>query len=259
MRRKIGFAVLVLLVGVVAIPGTASASAYGAYLAPGSPVTEDFVLGPTVPGKWGPPVFGTGATVTWSLQVAGLCDGGPCVGLAAFMPAGFLAAIQAAFNAWSAVANLTFIQVGDAGCNFNAVCPQGDIRVTGHVFDGPGGVLAHGFFPPANGVTAAGDIHFDVGDLWKIGFGGPGFDIFQVMAHELGHALGLNHTAVPNSLMNPFYTEAFSGPQADDIAGMQYIYGPPQVDPAIPEPATMLLVGAGLVGAARRFRSRRVS
>lgn len=190
---------------------------------------QAFVLGPTTPGKWGSPVFGTGATVTWSLMPTGTSTSGEAPGtmshLGDFMPVGYLAEIQAAFNAWSAVADLTFIQVADDGSAFNAPGSAGDIRIGGHVFDGGGGTLAHGYYPPVNGNTAAGDIHFDVGDVWKIGFGGPGFSIFQVMAHELGHALGLAHTGVANSLMNPFYTETFSGPQADDIAGMQFIYG----------------------------------
>lgn len=199
------------------------------------------VLGPTSPGKWGPPAMGTGATVTWSLMGTGLAtDNGPSSALASFMPAGFKNAILAAFSAWSAVADLTFIEVADSGLAFNDPgATAGDIRITGHAFDGPSGVLAHGYFPPANGSTAAGDIHFDTAETWKLGFGGPGIDIFTVMAHELGHALGLSHTGVANSLMNPFYTEAFSGPQADDIAGMQSIYSP--ANTSVPEPQTILL------------------
>lgn len=222
-----------------------------------------FVLGPTAPGKWGPPVFGTGAVVTYSFMATGTscaAEGAGCTitALADFLPAGFGAAIDAAFDAWSAVADLTFVQVPDAGEPFNAAGASGDIRIGGHAFDGPGGTLAHGFFPPANGLTAAGDIHFDIAELWKIGFGGPGFDIFQVFAHELGHALGLDHTAVPASLMNPFYTEAFSGPQADDIAGMQFIYGRAVVVP-VPEPGTLWLLALGVLGvAAGTARRRRV-
>jgi hypothetical protein len=176
-------------------------------------------------------------------------EGAGCVisSLADFMPAGFLTQIQNAFAAWAAVANLTFVQVADSGvgCAFNAAGCGGDIRIGGHAFDGPNGVLAHGFYPPANGNTAAGDIHFDSADLWKLGLGGPGFNIFQVMAHELGHALGLDHTGVANSLMNPFYTEAFLGPQADDIAGMRFIYGRQVDPPGIPEPGSIVLVGTG--------------
>ena len=111
-------------------------------------------------------------------------------------------------------------------------------------------MLAHGYFPPVNGDTAAGDIHFDTADSWKLGWGGPGFNIYQVLAHEVGHALGLGHTDVPNSLMNPFYSEAFMGPQADDIAGMVYIYGP------IPEPSTWALFALGVAALSLSRRRR---
>jgi hypothetical protein len=165
------------------------------------------------------------------------------------MPVGFHAAVTAAFAAWSSVANITFVEVADDGAAFNAATTSGDIRLGGHAFDGPGGTLAHGFFPPVNGFTAAGDIHFDTAEAWKIGFGGPGFDIFQVMAHEIGHAIGLDHTGVPGSLMNPFYTEAFAGPQADDIAGAVFLYGSPVVvPPTVPVPAALPLLAVALAG-----------
>jgi len=129
---------------------------------------------------------------------------------------------------------------------FNAPGTSGDIRLGGHAFDGPSGTLAHGYYPPANGDTAAGDIHFDQDENWKLGWGGPGFNIYQVLTHELGHALGLAHSSVPNSLMNPYYSEAFMGPQADDIAGMQYIYGVA----VVPEPSTWALFGLGIAALA---------
>jgi hypothetical protein len=250
----------------VALAGTAAFAApvgHSIY-APGTPIAEEEAGGPfvTFGTKWGAPAFGTpGGTVTYSFMAtgtscAGECPSGAFTAFADFMPVGWEAVVAAAFGAWEAVANIQFVEVADNGDPFNAFGAVGDIRIGGHFFDGPGGVLAHGYFPPPNGTSAAGDIHFDTGDTWKIGFAGPGFDLYNVMAHEIGHAIGLEHTPVPDSLMNPFYTEAFSGPQADDIAGAQFIYGPNIVMPAVPVPAALPLLASGLMafGALRRFR-----
>ncbi len=262
MLRLSSFVAGLAIIAVAALPSPAAA-----LLAPGSPLKEDFVLGPTTPGKWGGGAMGTsGGTVTWSLMPTGTScasEFSGCVvsALASFLPGGFLAQIQAAFNAWSAVANISFLQVADDGAAFNATTASGDIRLGGHAFDGPSGTLAHGYYPPANGGSAAGDIHFDVAETWKIGFGGPGVDVYQVMAHEIGHALGLEHTGVAGSLMNPFYTEGFAGPQSDDIAGIQFIYGAAETVVDTPEPASLAVLVAGLagLGMARRrgARSRR--
>jgi len=215
----------------------------------------DYALGPTSPGKWGSSVMGTGATITWSLMSGGVSctaeDAGcTTTALSSFMPAGYLTEIQNALAAWSAVANVTFVQVPDDGAAFNAPTASGDIRFGGHAFDGALGVLAHCYYPPANGNTAAGDCHFDSGETWKLGVsGGTGISIFQVAAHEIGHALGLAHSTDINALMYPYYSEAFTGPQADDIAGIQAIYGAPI---GLPEPGSLSLLAVGLWGLARR-------
>ena len=226
-----------LVAGAAALPSVASA----------------FVLGPTSPGKWGTPAMGSpGGAVTWSLMPTGTScvaevAGCSVTALAGFMPSGYLSVVQAAFGAWSAVANISFSQITDDGAAFNAATVSGDIRLGGHVFDGVGGTLAHGFYPPVNGNTAAGDIHFDIAETWVLSLAETGFDVFNVLTHEIGHAIGLDHTLVAGSLMNAFYSEAFSGLQADDIAGAQFIYGAALVT-EVPAPASALVFVFGLAG-----------
>jgi len=53
-------------------------------------------------------------------------------------------------------------------------------------------------------------------------------EIRRVVAHELGHALGLAHSTSPAALMYPA-AGSVEAPQSDDIAGIQALYGPPGV------------------------------
>ena len=76
----------------------------------------------------------------------------------------------------------------------------------GFPFDGPGGVLAHTFYPaPPNPEPIAGDMHFDDSETWKIG---ANTDLFSVALHELGHSLGLGHSDNPSAVMYPYYKMA---------------------------------------------------
>uniref|UniRef100_A0A183BQY3 ZnMc domain-containing protein n=1 Tax=Globodera pallida TaxID=36090 RepID=A0A183BQY3_GLOPA len=91
----------------------------------------------------------------------------------------------------------------------------------GESFDGSGGLVAHSAYPPL------GIVHFDASERWNIGHrkggnagggghrqpprrGGPSplsLDLRYVALHEIGHALGLRHSAYRHSVMNTYYRE----------------------------------------------------
>ncbi len=140
----------------------------------------------------------------------------------------FQAEVVRALQHWSNVTDVAFSQVADSGHDVDAAGAAGDLRVGAHSFTPPASTIAHGYYPPVNGVTIAGDLHFDTAETWVFGFPGTGVDMFQVAAHEVGHTLGLGHDGpppTPTALMNPSYSESFVGVQLDDVQGMQAIYG----------------------------------
>lgn len=147
-------------------------------------------------------------------------------------------AIQQAFALWAAETPLRFTQVAmSAG-------PEIIIRfVTGNhgdgaPFDGAGGVLAHAFFPPtppSPPTAIQGDTHFDDAETWTVAVppGAGTFDLVTVAAHEFGHALGLGHSSVAGSIMEPFYGGPHRFLHSDDVAGIQSLYGFYPIDHAM--------------------------
>ena len=112
--------------------------------------------------------------------------------------------ILRAFNEWSKVAQVSFVSGTSAQAlrTVNILFAHG-AHGDAFAFDGPGGVLAHTFYPaPPNPEPIAGDMHLDNDERWQVG---ANTDLYTVVLHEAGHATGLVHTDNPNDVMYPYY------------------------------------------------------
>lgn len=66
--------------------------------------------------------------------------------------------------------------------------------------------------------------------MWKVGFDGnlSVYDLRYTLAHEIGHAIGLDHPNGAGQIMGYRYEERFRTLQEGDVSGAIAIYGPVQ-------------------------------
>ncbi|MGH8164343.1 MAG: matrixin family metalloprotease, partial [Rhodanobacteraceae bacterium] len=181
-----------------------------------------------------------GSTITLNMQLGSpsqpLQDGSPTWDAAAGPAPGY----------WNAVMNsVQFAQVFNSSASQSSGDRQNSVFFSSTVFGDQfgNGVLAVTTYLSQNGRIVEADVVFNQNQPFdsyrgNLHFGSDGYaivDIRRVLLHELGHALGLDHpdqhgqqvAAIMNSVVSDTYLLT-----ADDIAGVQSLYGAPNATPA---------------------------
>ncbi|XP_038075032.1 collagenase 3-like [Patiria miniata] len=131
-------------------------------------------------------------------------------------------AIAGALKIWSDVIPLNFEKREMGPADIDISFARG-LHHDDYPFDGPGGTLAHAFFP---GDDLGGDAHFDDDEQFTVK-SYEGTNLLIVAAHEFGHSLGFGHSSDLTALMAPFY-QGYKPNYVlpyDDHVGAQHLYG----------------------------------
>ena len=141
-------------------------------------------------------------------------------------------ALQSVIAEWSAYAAISFTPTTqtNAPASIDISFPSGD-HGDGFPFTPYGAVLAHTFYPPPNPEPIAGDMHVNYDQAWTVD---GNLQLYVVMLHEMGHALGLGHSDSPSDVMYPYY-QGLQHLAAGDIQALRTLYAAPaSAEPAIP-------------------------
>ena len=133
--------------------------------------------------------------------------------------------ILQAFQTWAVQANINISLTSDSGAAFGTPGPSqhdprfGDIRVGAQAMSPDVMAITVPGNPDVSG-SWTGDVLFNT----QYRYGDGGYNLFSVALHEAGHALGLDDSTDPKSVMYGQYQNAASL-SSGDIAAIQALYG----------------------------------
>ena len=184
--------------------------------------------------KWQSPRMGEGAHLTYAFATEAIDTPGArnCAKLEppekAYVPSHIRAdqfrhEVGEAFRMWEGVANLTFREATDPGSADILIGAQGEPQ--GRAFTN---VALKKNGTPGHKTIERSLICLNPRQPWKIGFDGrlDVYDLRYTIAHEIGHAIGLDHPSAAGELMAYRYDERQKGLQPGDTKGAVLLYGP---------------------------------
>lgn len=126
--------------------------------------------------------------------------------------------IEEALASWETVADIRF--------KLSAQADAADIRFGWKDIDGAGNVLGQTTIP-ASGPLSNVVVALDINENWFFGGDAPEdkTDFSSTVTHEIGHAIGIDHSNSDQALMNAVYSPEVLSIQQDDINAATAIYG----------------------------------
>jgi hypothetical protein len=183
--------------------------------------------------RWQKPADGTGLVLTYRLigdseQFPGARNCGkmaslePLLARSGVAVASFRAELAAAFAMWEAVADLTFREAREGARADIMIGAQ--LQPEGWAF---ADVVHDRASPERIKPILRALICLNPLRRWKIGFDGnlKAYDLRYTLAHEIGHAIGLDHPAAAGEVMGFRYEERFRTLQLGDVKGAVALYG----------------------------------
>ncbi len=169
--------------------------------------------------KWGlDQLFGTtGGVISYSFAVSNIV--GQRQEFDSFITEeSFRKEIDDSLAAWEQVADVRFVSAPDSA--------DVGIRFGWSDIDGPGGVLGQTALPSEGPLTRV-SVVFDINENWFVGGDSPPsqIDFSSTALHEIGHAIGIDHSLDPSALMAASYSTTNFELQPDDINAATIIYG----------------------------------